>query len=181
VTRQCLACDRPLTENSRPEREFCSSAGRGRHWNVANPGPTWYAANDPLVRLHWHVGATSLLAGDVRAPATVGAVPFLLNLLPTSHAARPRRRLITATSGYGICSGTAVTWTSTVTCPRVSQGKESAMSLTTLFSSLRSDEDGQGLAEYALILALIAIVAIIALLFLGGQISGILNQVGSSV
>ena len=46
---------------------------------------------------------------------------------------------------------------------------------------LRRDEDGQGLAEYALILALIAIVAIIALLFLGGQISGILNTVGSSV
>ena len=45
----------------------------------------------------------------------------------------------------------------------------------------RDDEEGQGLAEYALILALIAIVAIIALLFLGGQISGILNTVGSSV
>ncbi len=29
-------------------------------------------------------------------------------------------------------------------------------------------EDGQGLAEYALILALIAIVAIVALIFLGG-------------
>ena len=46
---------------------------------------------------------------------------------------------------------------------------------------LSHDEDGQGLAEYALILALIAIVAIIALLFLDGQISGILNTVGSSV
>ena len=52
---------------------------------------------------------------------------------------------------------------------------------TALLASLRSDEEGQGLAEYALILALIAIVAIIALLFLGGQISGILNTVGSSV
>jgi len=40
---------------------------------------------------------------------------------------------------------------------------------------------GQGLAEYALILALIAIVAIIALLFLGGQVSGILSDVGNSV
>ena len=48
-------------------------------------------------------------------------------------------------------------------------------------ATLRRDEEGQGLAEYALILALIAIVAIIALLFLGGQISGILNTVGSSV
>jgi pilus assembly protein Flp/PilA len=43
------------------------------------------------------------------------------------------------------------------------------------------DEDGQGLAEYALILALIAIVAIIALIFLGGQVSTILSTVGSSV
>ena len=45
----------------------------------------------------------------------------------------------------------------------------------------RHDEDGQGLAEYALILALIAIVAIIALLFLGGAISQVLSTVGSSV
>jgi pilus assembly protein Flp/PilA len=42
-------------------------------------------------------------------------------------------------------------------------------------------EDGQGLAEYALILALIAIVAIVALIFLGGQISGILWEVGDSL
>ena len=52
---------------------------------------------------------------------------------------------------------------------------------TALLASLRRDEEGQGLAEYALILALIAIVAIIALLFLGGQISAILNTVGQSV
>ena len=52
---------------------------------------------------------------------------------------------------------------------------------TTLLASVRRDEEGQGLAEYALILALIAIVAIIALIFLGGQVSGILNQVGQSV
>jgi pilus assembly protein Flp/PilA len=44
-----------------------------------------------------------------------------------------------------------------------------------------SDEDGQGLAEYALILALIAIVAIVALLFLGGQISQRLSQVGNAL
>ena len=43
------------------------------------------------------------------------------------------------------------------------------------------DEDGQGLAEYALILALIAIVAIIALIFLGGKVSQILSDVGNSV
>jgi pilus assembly protein Flp/PilA len=50
-----------------------------------------------------------------------------------------------------------------------------------IFAALRQDEEGQGLAEYALILALIAIVAIVALIFLGGQISGILNTVGQSV
>jgi Flp pilus assembly pilin Flp len=45
----------------------------------------------------------------------------------------------------------------------------------------RDDEDGQGLAEYALILALIAIVAIIAPLYLGGAISTGLSTVGSTV
>jgi pilus assembly protein Flp/PilA len=45
----------------------------------------------------------------------------------------------------------------------------------------RDDEEGQGLAEYALILALIAIVAIIALIFLGQQVSKILSTVGNSV
>jgi pilus assembly protein Flp/PilA len=43
------------------------------------------------------------------------------------------------------------------------------------------EEDGQGLAEYALILALIAIVAIIALIFLGGQIQTILSNVSNSI
>ena len=42
------------------------------------------------------------------------------------------------------------------------------------------DEDGQGLAEYALILSLIAIVAIVAVIYLGGQISERLSQVGNS-
>ncbi len=45
----------------------------------------------------------------------------------------------------------------------------------------RHSEDGQGLAEYALILALIAIVAIVALLFLGTQISSKLSVVGSTL
>ena len=48
-------------------------------------------------------------------------------------------------------------------------------------ASLRSDEEGQGLAEYALILALIAIIAIVALIFLGGQVSQILSNVGNSI
>ena len=53
--------------------------------------------------------------------------------------------------------------------------------LHTFVAALRRHESGQGLAEYALILALIAIVAIVALLFLGGQISSILSTVGASV
>jgi pilus assembly protein Flp/PilA len=50
-----------------------------------------------------------------------------------------------------------------------------------LIDSFRRDEEGQGLAEYALILALIAIIAIIALIFLGNQVSSILSTVGNSV
>jgi pilus assembly protein Flp/PilA len=48
-------------------------------------------------------------------------------------------------------------------------------------SALDRDEEGQGLAEYALILALIAIVAIVALIFLGGQVSKIISNVGNSI
>jgi pilus assembly protein Flp/PilA len=50
-----------------------------------------------------------------------------------------------------------------------------------IMNFLNRDEEGQGLAEYALILALIAIVAIIALIFLGGQISSTLSTVGDSI
>jgi pilus assembly protein Flp/PilA len=50
-----------------------------------------------------------------------------------------------------------------------------------VLATFKRDEDGQGLAEYALILALIAIVAIIALIFLGGQVSTILSTVGASI
>jgi pilus assembly protein Flp/PilA len=53
--------------------------------------------------------------------------------------------------------------------------------LNAIIDFFRFDEEGQGLAEYALILALIAIVAIVALMFLGGQISAILQQVGDSL
>jgi Flp pilus assembly pilin Flp len=42
-------------------------------------------------------------------------------------------------------------------------------------------EEGQGLAEYALILALIAIVAIISLVFLGDTINDLMSYIGSTV
>ena len=52
--------------------------------------------------------------------------------------------------------------------------------LVQLLASDRS-EQGQGLAEYALILALIAVLAITAVLFLGGQINSILSAVGNAI
>ena len=44
-----------------------------------------------------------------------------------------------------------------------------------------SGDEGQSLAEYALILALIAVVAIAALLFLGTQINDILSTIGAAI
>jgi pilus assembly protein Flp/PilA len=43
------------------------------------------------------------------------------------------------------------------------------------------ENDGQGLTEYALILALIAIVAVVALTFLGGKVTDALSTVANSV
>ena len=54
--------------------------------------------------------------------------------------------------------------------------------------AVSSDEDpqnetqeGQGLAEYALILGLIAIVAIAALIFLGATINDLMTTIGSTI
>ena len=51
--------------------------------------------------------------------------------------------------------------------------------LVAIIDRIRQTSDGQGLAEYALILALIAIVAIVALIFLGSQVSDKLSVIGS--
>ena len=48
-------------------------------------------------------------------------------------------------------------------------------------SAIRGNDEGQGLAEYALILALIAIVAIVALIYLGSQVSDKLSVIGSQL
>lgn len=45
----------------------------------------------------------------------------------------------------------------------------------------RKDEEGQGLAEYGLILALIAVVCAAALIALQGSISGVLGDVGGAL
>jgi pilus assembly protein Flp/PilA len=54
-------------------------------------------------------------------------------------------------------------------------------SLRALATWLERHEKGQGLAEYALILALIALVAISALVFMGTQLSTELSQIGESI
>jgi pilus assembly protein Flp/PilA len=46
----------------------------------------------------------------------------------------------------------------------------------TLFKNLWNDESGQGLVEYALILALISIVAIVVMGTLGGKITAIFTK-----
>ena len=53
--------------------------------------------------------------------------------------------------------------------------------LVTIWSLLRREERGQGLAEYALILGLIAIVSIVALIFMGSQVSDKLSVIGSTI
>ena len=44
-----------------------------------------------------------------------------------------------------------------------------------------SGERGQGLAEYSLILALIAVLAIVAVTFLGGEINNLMSYVGNNM
>jgi pilus assembly protein Flp/PilA len=48
------------------------------------------------------------------------------------------------------------------------------------FESLKRDE-GQTLAEYAMILALVALAVVGAVMMLGGKISGLFSKVGSQI
>jgi pilus assembly protein Flp/PilA len=81
-------------------------------------------------------------------------------------------------------------WAVTITIILVAPGVDNAQNTQILLSEgaiirrpsmLVRSEKGQGLAEYALILALIAIVAVVALLFLGGVISDILSTIGKAI
>ncbi len=45
----------------------------------------------------------------------------------------------------------------------------------------RRDEEGQGLVEYALIIALVAVVCVIALTTLGGNVSSTLDSIAGSI
>jgi pilus assembly protein Flp/PilA len=50
-----------------------------------------------------------------------------------------------------------------------------------IYQLIRRDERGQGLAEYALILALIAVVVIAAVTLLGTNINSILSTIATSI
>ena len=56
-----------------------------------------------------------------------------------------------------------------------------AVSVQTKFTELRNREDGQTMAEYALILAGIAILVLLAVVFLGGQIETLFEETGNSI
>lgn len=49
-----------------------------------------------------------------------------------------------------------------------------------MLSFLRED-DGQGLVEYALIIAVIAIAVIVAMIFLRGQLQNIFSNIGNNL
>ncbi len=49
-----------------------------------------------------------------------------------------------------------------------------------MMSFIREDE-GQGLVEYALIIAVIAIAVIVAMIFLRGQIQNIFSNIGNNL
>ena len=57
--------------------------------------------------------------------------------------------------------------------------KEPLTVFTTLWS--RDEEEGQGLAEYALILGLIAVVAIVSMIFLGDTIADLMSMIGDTI
>ena len=50
-----------------------------------------------------------------------------------------------------------------------------------LLRSTGLSDEGQGLVEYALILALISVVVILALGYIGSQVSTTLSKIGSSI
>jgi pilus assembly protein Flp/PilA len=63
----------------------------------------------------------------------------------------------------------------TVVCPPSTQGKE--VQVIAFFR----DEEGQGLVEYALIIAVIAIAVIVAMIFLRGQLQNIFSNIGNNL
>ena len=56
-----------------------------------------------------------------------------------------------------------------------------AVSVRTRIATFRDREDGQTMAEYALILAGIAILVLLMVVFLGGEIRELFGETGSSI
>lgn len=50
-----------------------------------------------------------------------------------------------------------------------------------LHLTVRDDEEGQGMVEYGLIIALVAIVVIAALVILGPKVANIFNEAGNQL
>ena len=50
-----------------------------------------------------------------------------------------------------------------------------------LFNALLVDESGQDLAEYAILIGLIALAVIVAVRLLGSTISGVFNSIGTTL
>jgi len=53
--------------------------------------------------------------------------------------------------------------------------------LQTAFADLREREEGQGMVEYALILALVAIASVAILTTLGGQVANVFSQISNAL
>ena len=50
-----------------------------------------------------------------------------------------------------------------------------------LYAGQRTEQEGQGLVEYAIIVALTAVIVIVALIFLKDRISTLFSRVGNSI
>ena len=66
-------------------------------------------------------------------------------------------------------------------CARDQLPSRSTLRVQTTLYSLRHRQEGQGLVEYGLIIASIAILLIIAMLFLAGKIDDLFSKTGTSV
>jgi pilus assembly protein Flp/PilA len=53
--------------------------------------------------------------------------------------------------------------------------------MVSVYLSSLKNEEGQGMAEYGLILALVALAAILAFTFLGGEIATLMSAVGTAL
>jgi pilus assembly protein Flp/PilA len=65
--------------------------------------------------------------------------------------------------------------------PSVCTGVEHARKEVTEMLAFFREEEGQGLVEYALIIAVIAIAVIVAMIFLRGQLQNIFSNIGNNL